>query len=152
MTDLLERSGKIVFLRAHDVGTAYGPPYDQLDVEAVFILDSAPDGAYGFQLRDDGNRPAREAMFSLLRDAFVHDFTVIADYLIEPGRKNGIAIRIALTRPRPQGPPGLGAAIPRLAGRRAPAPSRRRGRRARSPSVRPRPARRRGRRRGSSAS
>ncbi len=106
MTDLLERIGKIVFLRAHDVGTAYGPPYDQLDVEAVFILDSAPDGAYGFQLRDDGNRPAREAMFSLLREAFVHNLTVIADYLIEPGRKNGIAIRVALIRETHQRPCG----------------------------------------------
>jgi hypothetical protein len=110
MADLLERSGKITFLRAHDVGTAYGPPSDQLDVEAVFILDSAPDSAYGFQLRDDSNRPAREAMFSLLREALVHDLNVIADFLVEPGHKNGIAIRIALTRPqsRPWDHPHVG--------------------------------------------
>ena len=98
MADLLERTGKIVFLRAHDVGTAYGPPNDQLDVEAVFILDSLTEGAYGFQLRDDENLAAREAMFSLLREAFVHQLMVITDYLIEPGRKNGIAIRVALIR------------------------------------------------------
>jgi hypothetical protein len=104
MTDLLEKTGKIVFLRAHDVGTAYGPPNDQLDVEAVFILNSLGEGGYGFQLRNDDNLPARQAMFSLLGEAFAHNFTVIADYLIEPGRINGTAIRVALIR---DGAPGL---------------------------------------------
>jgi hypothetical protein len=98
MSDLLEKTGKIVFFRAHDVGTKYGPPTDQLDVEAVFILNAINDGAYGFQLRNDGNLPARQAMFSLLRDAFVNNLAVTADYLIDPGKKNGVAIRIALTR------------------------------------------------------
>lgn len=98
MPDLLEKTGKIVFLRAHDLGTGYGPPNDQLDVEAVFIIHALGDGAYGFQLRNDDNLPARQAMFSLLRDAFVHNLTVIADYLIEPGRINGTAIRVALIR------------------------------------------------------
>lgn len=98
MPDLLEKTGKIVFLRAHDLGTAYGPPNDQLDVEAVFILKSLNEGAYGFQLRNDQYLPARQAMFSLLREAFANNFTVIADYLIEPGRINGTAIRIALIR------------------------------------------------------
>jgi hypothetical protein len=98
MPDLLEKTGNIVFLRAHDLGTGYGPPSDQLDVEAVFILNALGDGGYGFQLRNDDNLPARQAMFSLLRDAFVHNLTVIADYLIEPGRINGTAIRVALIR------------------------------------------------------
>jgi len=105
MPDLLEKTGKIVFLRAHDLGTAYGPPNDQLDVEAVFILNAIGDGAYGFQLRNDDKLPARQAMFSLLRDAFVNNLTVIADYLIDPGKQNGVAIRVALIRdqirPRP---------------------------------------------------
>jgi len=98
MSNLLEKTGKIVFLRAHDLGTEYGPPNDQLDVEAVFILNALGEGAYGFQLRNDDNLPARQAMFSLLRDAFVNDLTVIADYLIDPGKENGVAIRIALIR------------------------------------------------------
>jgi hypothetical protein len=98
MADLVERSGKITFLRAHDVGGAFGPASDRIDVEAVFILDSAHDSAYGFQLRNDTNRPAREAMFSLLRDALANDLHVIADALVEPGHKNGIAIRVAVTR------------------------------------------------------
>src|SRR4051794_40301198 len=98
MTDLLEKTGKIVFLRAHDLGTKYGPASDQLDVEAVFILNSLGEGAYGFKLRNDDNLPARQAMLSLLREAFAHNFTVIADYLIEPGRINGTAFRVALIR------------------------------------------------------
>src|SRR6516162_5249401 len=98
MTDLLEKTGKIIFLRANDLGTGYGPPSDFLDVEAEFILNSLGEGAYGFQLRNDDNLPARQAMFSLLRDAFVNDLTVIADYLIDPGKENGVAIRVALTR------------------------------------------------------
>jgi hypothetical protein len=103
MTDLLEKTGKIVFLRAHDLGTKYGPPSDQLDVEAVFILNSFSEGAYGFQLRNDDNLPARQAMFSLLREAFANNFTVIADYLIEPGRINGTAFRVALIRDKALG-------------------------------------------------
>jgi hypothetical protein len=98
MADILNKQGKLTFLRAHDVGTGYGPPTDQLDVEAVFILDSAPSDAFGFQMRTDANQPVREAMFSLLRDAFVHDLTVSADYSIDAGKHNGVAFRIALVR------------------------------------------------------
>ena len=98
MPNLLEKTGKIVFLRAHDLGTGFGPPNDQLDVEAVFSLNSIADGAMGFQLRNDSNLPARQAMFSLLRDAFVNNLPVTADFLIDPGKKNGVAIRIALIR------------------------------------------------------
>jgi hypothetical protein len=98
MPELLEKTGKIVFLRAHDLGTGYGPPSDFLDVEAVFILNAFGEGTYGFQLRNDDNLPARQAMFSLLREAFVNNFTVMADYFIDPGRINGTAIRVALIR------------------------------------------------------
>jgi hypothetical protein len=109
--DLLEKTGKLVFLRAHDLGTDYGPPNDSLDVEAVFILNALDQGSYGFQLRNDDNLPARQAMFALLRDAFVHDLTVTADYLIEPGHHNGTAIRVALTR-QPAHRPGGGLISP----------------------------------------
>lgn len=98
MSNLLEKTGNIVFLRANDLGTGYGPPNDELDVEAVFILNAIGDGAYGFQLRNDQYLPARHAMFSLLRDAFVHNLPVIADYEIDTGKQNGTAIRVALMR------------------------------------------------------
>lgn len=98
MSNLLEKTGNIVFLRAHDLGTGFGPPNDFLDVEAVFILNAINDGAYGFQLRNDQFLPARQAMFSLLRDAYVHNLPVIADFEIDTGKQNGIAIRVALMR------------------------------------------------------
>ena len=122
MSNLLEKTGKIVFLRAHDLGTGYGPPNDALDVEAVFILNAIGDGAYGFQLRNDDKLPARQAMFSLLRDAFVNNLPVTADYLIDTGKNNGIAIRVALIRSQiaPTPPVALGQAV---RGQVMPAPS-----------------------------
>jgi hypothetical protein len=98
MADLRNSQGKLTFLRAHDVGTGWGPPTDQLDVEVVFMLDSVPQGAFGFQLRTDANEPVREAMVALLRDAYVNNLTVSVDYFIDPGKHNGRAIRIALVR------------------------------------------------------
>jgi hypothetical protein len=98
MADLKNSQGKLTFLRAHDVGTGWGPPSDQLDVEVVFMLDSVPQGAFGFQLRTDANEPVREAMVGLLRDAFVNNLKVSVDYFIDPGKHNGRAFRIALVR------------------------------------------------------
>ena len=98
MADLKNSQGKLTFLRAHDVGTGFGPPTDFLDVEVVFILDSVPQGAFGFQLRTDANEPVREAMVGLLRDAYVNNLKVSVDYFIDPGKHNGRAFRIALVR------------------------------------------------------
>jgi hypothetical protein len=98
MADLKNSQGKLTFLRAHDVGTGWGPPNDQLDVEIVFMLDSVPQGAFGFQLRSDANEPVREAMVGLLRDAYVNNLRVSVDYFIDPGKHNGRAFRIALVR------------------------------------------------------
>jgi hypothetical protein len=95
---LLESSGKLTFLRVHDVGTRWGPPNDQIDVEVIVKLDSQPNHAYGFQLRNDNNRPARAGMLDLLRDAFNHSWTVAIDFNIDSGKTNGVIIRTALTR------------------------------------------------------
>jgi len=104
MANLLETTGPLVFLRAHDLGTGYGPPTDFLDVEAVFIQNAISNGARGFQLRNDQFLPARQAMFSLLRDAFVHNLPVTADFEIDTGKQNGTAIRIALVRTQTPNP------------------------------------------------
>ena len=96
--DRLQRTGKVNFLRVHDVGTGWGPPSDKIDVEVVIRLNTAPSEAYGFQLRDDKNRVARKAMLDLLRDAFISDFKVRIDYDIDPGKKNGVIIRVALEK------------------------------------------------------
>jgi hypothetical protein len=95
---LLESSGKLTYLRVHDVGTGYGPPADFIDVEVVIKIDSQPGKAFGFQLRNDNQRAARQGMLDLLRDAFNNNWTVDFDYDIGPGKNNGIIIRVRLTK------------------------------------------------------
>lgn len=96
--DLLQSSGKVTFLRVHDVGGGFGPPTDFIDVEVVVQLSTKPGQSFGFQLRNDANRPARQGMLDLLRDAFNTNATVVIDYNITPPKKNGVIIRVALTR------------------------------------------------------
>jgi hypothetical protein len=95
---LLQSSGKVTFLRVHDVGTAFGPPADQLDVEVIVQLNTRPGQSFGFQLRNDANSLARQGMLNLLRDAFNQNWTVTIDYFIDDGKKNGRIIRTALTK------------------------------------------------------
>jgi len=95
---LLNSSGKLTFLRAHDVGTGWGPSADFIDVEVVAKLDSLPNQAFGFQLRNDGERVTRQGMLNLLRDAFKNNWTVSIDYNIDPGKTNGTIIRVALLK------------------------------------------------------
>lgn len=96
--DLRASSGKVTFLRVHDVGTGFGPPSDFIDVEVVMQLNGNNTESFGFQLRNDGNRAARQGMLDLLRDAFNNNWTVIVDYNITPPRKNGVIIRVALLK------------------------------------------------------
>jgi len=95
---LLQSSGKLTFLRTHDVGTGWGPSDDHLDVEVIIRLDTQAGKAFGFQLRDDNQRAARQGMLDLLRDAFDNNWQVTIDYEIEPGKTNGEIIRVALTK------------------------------------------------------
>jgi hypothetical protein len=94
---LLQATGKLELLRVHDVGTKFGPPSDEIDVEVVFQLRD-DERRIGFQLRTDKHRLARGGMLDILRDAFNHDWTVTADFEIELGKKNGEAIRVWLTK------------------------------------------------------
>ncbi|PRY44992.1 hypothetical protein [Umezawaea tangerina] len=95
---LLQTTGKLTFLRVHDVGGGFGPPTDFLDTEAILKLNTEPNRAMGFQLRNDGNRPVRQGMLDLLRDAFNNNWTVSVDYNLDAGRQNGVAIRVALVK------------------------------------------------------
>ena len=94
---LLQATGKLSLLRVHDVGTKYGPPSDQIDVEVVFRIQN-DDRSFGFQLRADNNRVARHGMLDLLRDAFNNNWTVTTDFDIDSGKKNGVSIRVWLTK------------------------------------------------------
>jgi hypothetical protein len=97
---LIQSKGKLTFLRVHDVGTGFGPPQDFIDSEVVIRLDTVPDRAMGFQLREDENRSARQGMLNLLRDAFNNNWTVTVDYDIDldAGATNGVIIRVALSK------------------------------------------------------
>lgn len=97
--DLWESSGQVSLLRVHDVGTGYGPASDFIDVEVIVWLDSKPGMAFGFQLRDDSNRPARQGMLDLLREAFSHHYVVTIDYNITTGKNNGVITRVWITKP-----------------------------------------------------
>jgi hypothetical protein len=90
--------GKVTLLRVHDVGTKFGPPNDQLDVEVIVQLNTEPGQAFGFQLRNDTNSLARQGMLNLLRDAFNQNWTVTIDYFIDDGKKHGPIIRAWLTK------------------------------------------------------
>lgn len=96
--ELRQSTGKVTLLRVHDVGTRYGPPTDQIDVEVVIKLDSQPGKAFGFRLRNDNNALAHKSMLDLLRDAFNNNWTVTIDYDISPGKNNGVIIRVWLTK------------------------------------------------------
>jgi hypothetical protein len=94
-TQLLQAVGRLSFLRVHDLGTGFGPPADQLDVEVVVQLDSVPGQAFGFQLRADSNEAARRSMLEVLRNAFNEGRRVSVDYRRPVGAKNSTIIRVA---------------------------------------------------------
>jgi len=94
----LHAQGKLTLLRVVDFGTGFGPATDFIDVEAVLQLDTQPGKAFGFQLRNDRNRPAHQGMLDLMRDAFTNDRTVSIDALIVPGKNNGLIIAAEVAR------------------------------------------------------
>jgi photosystem II stability/assembly factor-like uncharacterized protein len=91
---LAEATGRLTFLRVHDVGTGWGPDSDFLDVEVVVLLDTMPGRGFGFQLRADSEQDARHGMLDLLRDAFAHDRPITIDY-VKSGLRNGRILRVA---------------------------------------------------------
>lgn len=94
----LKTTGKLTLLRVHDVGTGYGPDNDHIDVEVVVHISSQPGKAFGFQLRDDNDRVARQGMLDLLRDAFNHNWTTTLVYDIPENKNNGVILRTWITK------------------------------------------------------
>jgi hypothetical protein len=97
VTDLITYTGRLTFLRAHDVGTAFGDASNRLDGEVVLQLDDAPGMSFGFELRDDPEESARREMLDLLRSAFTQNRDVdtsAADTRSAP--QVGVVIRVAL--------------------------------------------------------
>lgn len=90
---VLALEGKVSELRAHERGTLFGPATDRIDVEVAFRLDSDPDKAFGFQLRDDAREPAHRSILDVLRNAFKSDGRVRVDYS-RSGLRNNVVIRV----------------------------------------------------------
>lgn len=99
-TKLIASQGKVKELRVVELGSRHGPPTDQIDVEVVAELDTVPDRGMGFQLRNDQNRPVREAMLDLLRLAFESGCQTQIEYSIDldAGKKNGVILRVILRK------------------------------------------------------
>ncbi len=92
-------SGKVTYLRAHAIGSGWGPSTDFIDVEVVAKLDTYPSNAFGLQLRDTNDDTAlRQAMFDILMQAYNNNWTVNITYWIDPGKYNGIIHRVVLSR------------------------------------------------------
>jgi hypothetical protein len=85
-------AGKINFLRAHDLGTGYGPANDYLDAEVVLHLNSNPNTTLGFQLRQGQFLPEHRKMLSILQNAFYQDITVSIDY-VKVAPTKGVILR-----------------------------------------------------------
>ena len=86
-------TGRISLLRVHDKGTGYGPPSDFIDAEVIVWLDSEPEKAFGFQLRDNAERRVAEGMLALLRDAFNANRVVRLEF-IRSGCRTGRIMRV----------------------------------------------------------
>ncbi len=94
----LHSDGKLRGLRVQEVGDVYGGGNDQLNVQVVVWLDSTPGQAFGFQLLNDANALAHQAMLDVLRDAFSNDWKVRLEYSIEEDKRNGTIFRVIVSK------------------------------------------------------
>ena len=94
----LQGSGRINFMVIQEAGVPYGPPSDSIASEVVIKLDSLPNNAFGFSLRNNANLPSHQAMLDILRDAFFNNIPVTIDYNIIPPKTNGIILRVSLQK------------------------------------------------------
>jgi hypothetical protein len=93
-----QATGKVTLLRVNEIGEGFGPPGDAIEAEVIVELDTQSGMAFGFQLRNDKERPVHQGMLDLLRDALANNFDVTIDLDIPQGNKNGTIIRLALTK------------------------------------------------------
>jgi hypothetical protein len=93
MDSLQAATGRITLLRAHERGTKFGPPDDQLDAEVIAMLDTEPEKAFGFQLRTGADQPDAEGKLNLLRDAFNNNRRVRLEFL-RTGCRTGKIVRV----------------------------------------------------------
>ncbi|WP_328184489.1 hypothetical protein [Marinobacter sp. OP 3.4] len=106
---LVIRQGQLESLRVNERGDRFGGSGDNITAEVIVQL-AGDDGAYGFRLLDDEDRPLRQGYLDLLRDALAYGHNVRLDVEIDEGKTKGIIIRLTLEA-QPDQP---GPASPRL--------------------------------------
>lgn len=93
-------TGKITFLRVHELGSGYGPPSDFINVEVVIKLDSMPGKAFGFQLRRGTRYAANKAMLEIVRTAFEEGESITIDY-VYLNQTNSVMLRAMIVPAAP---------------------------------------------------
>jgi len=99
---ILQLSGYITFLLVVEPGVGYGGGETNLiDADVIFKVDSRPEKAFGFQLRDDGYQYARQSMFSLVEEAYLNGLRIQVDYseVVTSPNQNSFVVRLALVKP-----------------------------------------------------
>jgi Zn-dependent metalloprotease len=93
---IVNAQGRVVFLRAHDVGTGWGAVPENLDAEVIFKLDTLPSIALGFQARKNINAVTHLQMLDTLRSAFERNSRISVDYFTT-SFETGFAFRIQVS-------------------------------------------------------
>ena len=93
MNSLQVAIGNITLLRVHDLETGFGPPDDELDAEAIVLLDTEPEKAFGFKLRTGTDRPDAHGKLLALRDALDNNQRVRLEFL-RTGCRTGQIVRV----------------------------------------------------------
>lgn len=99
---LVIRSGMLESLRVNERGDRFGGSGDNITAEVIVQL-AGDNGAYGFRLLDDADRPVRQGYLDLLRDALAYKHEVRLDVEIEEGKTKGTIIRLTVL-PQPDRP------------------------------------------------
>lgn len=92
------RIGKLSLIRVNDgPNHAWGGGNDVLQTEVIVTLKDHKNFAAGFDIKnDDPNLAPKLAMLATLRDALIHNKTVLLAYHIQPGKQNGKLARIQI--------------------------------------------------------
>ena len=90
--------GKIKLFRVQEPGSTWGAGANQIWAEVVVVLHDQPH-AFGFQLRQGKSLFAHQGMLDLLRDAYRNKWLVTCWYLLEPGKTNGMLVRVQVETP-----------------------------------------------------
>lgn len=92
---LVIKQGKLESLRVNERNGRFGGKDDHIVAEVIVQL-RGDDGAYGFRLLDDEDRPLRQGYLDLLRDALAYGHDVKLDVSIDEGKTKGIISRLTL--------------------------------------------------------